>query len=82
MQAFLVPKGYEKMTEKQLLKQLKILISIHGSAVVAASLGFRDGKTVKRWVDQNRIPEIRLDKVRHIVESASRVEKKGFSLNG
>jgi len=45
------------MTERQIIKQVKVLIERYGAITVAMSLGYSDPRTPMRWVSLNRIPK-------------------------
>lgn len=52
------------MTEKQMLKALSERVNTLGATKVAASLNYKDARTVTRWIDLGRIPHWKVNPVK------------------
>lgn len=45
------------MTERQIIKEIKRLCDMYGAITVAMSLGYRDPRTPKRWIEIKKFPK-------------------------
>ena len=59
-----------------LIKKLDKFINEKGAAFVAASLGYRDGKTIKAWIYRESIPYYMIDKVKDLIENNKKIRRK------
>ena len=56
-----------KMSMQQLISGLETLVSIQGGALTAGKLGYRDQRSVMRWIQRKKIPKARIEAVKQLV---------------
>jgi len=56
------------MEQKKLLSELKKKIKESSLARVAVDLGYRSANTVGFWIENNKIPEFAIPKVRDLLQ--------------
>ena len=55
------------------VSSLKKIISIYGAAQVAVWLNYRDTRPINQWLSRNKIPENKVEAVKHLIKK----QKKG-----